>query len=137
MPTPVVCKVGELRLHGGQFTFSAAKAAEFAVPKGSDVQIGLRYDYTEGSMGKEKTRVAFSFAVGSDAPTRSEVKIGDTPMLPDAQMGFLSGTKKLAPGQHVGRFTVEADYGTSSWFGRALGKTKTFRHEGQFVLRVR
>lgn len=137
MPAPAVCKLGDLRVRGGRFDFAPTQPTEFAIPKGTDVQIGFHYDYQEANAGKERTRVALAFTLEGDTPFRSEIKIGDTPLLPDAQIGFIAGTKKLGAGEHRGRFTIEADYGSSSWFGKALGKTKTFRHEGDFVLRVR
>lgn len=136
MPSTVVCKLGDLRVRGGRFHFAPTPSNEFAIPPG-DAQIGFHYDYQEGNSGKERTRVALSLILDGDAPFRAEVNIGDTPLLPDAQMGFIAGTKKLTSGEHRGRFVIEADYGSSSWFRKALGKTQTFRHEGDFVLRVR
>lgn len=136
MPSPVVCKLGDLRVRGGRFDWAPTKFLEFTIPRGTDAQIGFHYDYQEASSGKERTRVALSFDLQGDSPFRSEVKIGDTPLLPDAQMGFIAGTKKVRPGEHRGRFTIEADYGTSSWFGKVMGRSKTFRQEGDFVLRV-
>jgi hypothetical protein len=136
MAETVTCTLGELRIREGQFSF-LNPARSFVVPAGSPAKIGLHYDYQESSTGKERTRVAFEFTIGSGPAHRREVKIGDTPLLPDAELGFLADVQVFPKGEHNGRFLVEAEYQSGGWFGRILGRAKTFRQAGDFVLRVK
>lgn len=132
-----VLKLGDLTLREGKIGFVPATNLRFLVSTTQLVAIGFHYDYEEGSSFKETTQLRLNVQLGSNQPLRADIKIADTPMLPDSQRGFLSVLlRPAAPGEQQCRFVVEAEYDASTWGGKSAGKKQILRREGTFSLRV-
>lgn len=130
--------LGRVRIDGDLIEFVPEKTLQFEAERSDQLSLGIQYDYREASEEKERARVRITAQLDGHAPETFEAEIRDNPVLNDSHRGFVSvPIRTPKPGDHRGRFVVEATYGSGLWGEKEPDTQVHERAEGSFVLRVR
>ena len=128
-------EVGTLHVTGPLFRLELASTREVKALAGDDVEVVLRYRYTEADAGKEDCALVLRVAFDGKPVGEREVRLADTPLVVDRASGRLSQIVKV-PGSGVRRgfFAVEGTYTNASWTESRRTTGRDFRQEGDFVV---
>lgn len=131
----VSCILGSARITGEYVQF-VPEASILSVPVGTEVEVGVRFDYMEASHDKERCDLALELHHPDEGARTVTVRVDDRPMLRDEAIGFLSQRARFArPGDVRLRFSLRVDTARGSWLGGAPAAGLT-KHEGEVLVRV-
>ncbi|HLE96783.1 MAG TPA: hypothetical protein VI997_05365 [Candidatus Thermoplasmatota archaeon] len=135
---PRVLRVGEIRVRGSSVEFRPAPEDSLEAEPGEVVDMEIAFDYEEGSPHREECRVALRMELDGRDLEASQVRITDRPLVRDRARGRFVRPARLAwRGDHPGRFTLEVTSIERPWTGIGPRRSRTYRQDGKFTVRVR